>query len=326
MYSISSPAGLLSTVPVHLGRYPHNSVVAMTVRNGRVEATLRIDRPAVMDQAWIDTFLSYLAKAPCDTVALAVYTDGDDAGTGPVLEAQMNLLAAQVTAELPVTILMTALITPGYWLDYADGTRRPALELEASPVLMEMVANGDGDRNVHTIPGVVHDPEFTAAVEARTGKMGEFEMERMFALWNSLLASGTTPDRNESIRLVAGFGGGPARDGLMCRTFQDTVTEQDWARLLLGELSVPFDRARFDTAVTLVKHLLTQDAPAQHRASLLAGLGWLHWHAGRGTHAVECFDAGLALDAGHRLCTLLRQFVNAGRMSVIAGTKSNWIH
>lgn len=321
MYKISSPAGLLSTIPVHLGRYPHQSVVAMMVDGTAVQATLRVDRPDTIDEAWMDTFVSYLAKATFDKVALAIYTDGDGAG----VEAQVDRLADYVTAALPVTILTAALITPEYWIDYTDGLRRPALELEVSPVVMEMFANGDGDKNVHTIPAPTPDPEFAAAVEARTGSWSASETEALFTNWNSLLRSGHTPAGPAAVSIVAGFKGGMVRDGLICRIFQEHVGADDYAPILLGTSSAPFDRARYDAGLALVKHLLTLDAPPAHRASLLAALGWLHWHAGRGHYASECLDAGLAADPDHALCSLLLQLVTSGKLSPVASVKSNWL-
>lgn len=322
MYSVSTPAGLLSTIPVQLGRYPSNSVVALMIDGKASGATLRVDRPDVMDSDWMDTFVSYLAKAPCDKVVLAVYCA--DTGEPVPYRAEVDLLADYITTNLPVQIMMAALITDAYWLEYSDpGLRRPTLELEVSPVLMEMVAHGVAEKNVHTIPDALPDVEFNSTVELHSYPLGEFETERLFALWNSLLASGTMPDVHEAVRIVAGFGTGMVRDGMLVRLFAEDVALDDYGAALLGTLA-GFTRERHEKVVALMNHLLTLDAPARNRASLLAGLGWLHWHAGRGTLATDCFEAGLALDPEHRLCHLLHQLVMRGHLSPVAATKSYW--
>lgn len=324
-YAVSTPAGLLSTIPVSLGKYPANSVVAMTIEGTSLGATLRLDKPTVMDAQFMDTFTSYLAKAPADKVVLAVFSSGHQEGRDLHYEAEVRKLADYITTHLPVTVMFTALVTPDYWADYEDGNMRPALEIEGSSFVAEVFANGEAGKNSHPVPEVTPDAVFHRDVAEHFGEWIITDSV-LFETWNMYLEGVGTPTRAEALDIMAAMHGGSLRDGLLCRVFLEEVGEADFGPVLLGTHPAPFNRDRYDRGLELFKHLATLDAPGQARAGVLAGLGWLHWHAGRGTAAVEHLDAGLEADEGNRLCSLLREVIHTrGKLSPIASVKSNWV-
>lgn len=336
---ISGLPAVLSTIPLSLGRHPNKSLVAVCLDGKSVRATVRVDAPhyGIVLPDYAEQFAGYLAKTGCDGCFLALFDEDAVDGCEPYAAEGMEYLSSYLFTTQNMNVLGMALVTAEYWMDYdapyGVHARRPLVEIEMTNYVAELVANGKDQINVHTIP--VPDPEVspafdktlakrTAAVlEASTMERREIA-ENTYALWLKTLASNKPVSNAAAVRLLGAMSLAGIRDGIMVRCFIDDLPEDEYGQVMMGDLTFPFDRARFFRGWELLTQLATKTADPARRADLLAMLGFMLWFQGQASHAMDTLAAALQAQPEHRLSHLLEQMVQMGRLSPAAAIRSNW--
>jgi len=73
MRTLTSPHDLLAAVPFLIGYHPENSLVLISLEQGRVGLAMRIDYPTEVDPEQIELLLLHLRREDCDGVLIVAY-------------------------------------------------------------------------------------------------------------------------------------------------------------------------------------------------------------------------------------------------------------
>ncbi|WP_423184376.1 DUF4192 domain-containing protein [Arthrobacter sp. NyZ413] len=258
--TVAGAEDILGFIPHILGRWPKESLVALTLRGRILGATLRVDLPSETSddllQAYTRKITEYLdSDHEADGALLAVFSD-DGWNDGTVVRRHRPVLEA-----LELSLARSGLPLRDAWLIGADFWRsafcndeeccpspgRPVDQIRDSRLNAEMVFRGS---NVNTPPlqgpgeQPANDPEFMALEEAALEAMmkiwqDENAFEDVLDAWTIVLDTGVSeqveadvavflraslrvPAWRDAVVVLAAAGRGAARGGAQAfRFFQD---------------------------------------------------------------------------------------------------------
>lgn len=339
---ISSPEDLLAALPYQVGFHPRDSIVVMTLRQGAVCFTARVDLPESFADADVHaraftTRLRYAAaQAGGDTVVIIAY------GDSPLARASL-LAVGDSLSQAGLRILMSALVAGDQWRELGAGEPRhwglwrdlPAAA--NSPCVAEFVGRGYGvapDRAsslealrprpwTGPLPGA---RECTQPVQAAT------EWRQFFRLGPPDEPDGWEPSPQEALRLGRSLLDRDFRDALIALLVPGTIPLADLpvpalerARLLVGgALTPPLTRpsqppwhpqswlaAR--TGTILARFIsVARTCPAPVSAGPYAVCALLAGASGTGHLCSAAVTAALIADPDHVLAGLLQQLLDHG--------------
>jgi hypothetical protein len=310
--TITGPADLLAAVPHLLGKEPEESFVVLTLRDGLLGASLRMDAPAEAlpeDYAqMMTTYAAYDEKATGSVVI--VYTD-EEPGSGYPYAAHVAALTNELaSARMPARIVL--LVTGTHWAPYGKPETNPLDEIRDSNANATLTYYGSA-------PGLdVYNPEllgtWVAPVQAPEGTDEDLDTAR--GLWAAALdavEAALTPDTAR--QLAAAFQHLHLRDYL----FRDTISTHNgsFGDTLTGKFTARPDWDRVDRAEAVAFELM-KAVPAGQRAPMLTLMGWLQWLKGRGSQADRYLKLAAEDVTGFRLAVLLRELIVQGYVADVA--------
>ena len=322
----TGPADVLSFIPHALGSVPRESFVFITVNNGRLGATLRVDAPLAPTPAmYARTVAGHLAADPAAaSVLLAVYTDQTGAPELPRPFHEHIEALIEVLDEAGTPLKDGWLVTSSHWQNLlCDGQDDccPAYPLETitdSALNAEMVYRGSA---YNQDPGATYTP-YTGPVETEENIIAAIATqmitgtEHAEALWaHALTSTGPIPEQDR-IELLATLQIPTARDMVLCTIIDPDLKTADGAGdLLIGKVAPDWNRV--DKAQERARELINA-APTGYRAPLLTLIGWTDFLKGRASSASHHFTQASDDSPGFRLAELLTGVMNLGTVAEIA--------
>lgn len=318
----AGPGDFLALVPQLLGFAPRESIVLVPFKANRTIGAMRVDLPTASEASkTAATLVGMMCRVPeADAVAAVVYTERDALYATAMLDAVQNRLN-----HSGLRVVDMLYVTSEGWGSTADPrSPRPLSELPPSKVT--------GDVLDPTILPTINDERRKATVESG------FEPEQDIVDINGFIedvlymsASTLAPRNVAALSFI--FDRPALRDILLVQVTQgrergeDALDAQlnweqgveypaDLAMSMWGEGPRP-DASRLDCMLELARWT-TAILPT---AGGYAVCAWISWALGRSTHAEHYANQGLALDADHGLCEIVRSFITAGHLPAWAFTR-----
>ncbi|WP_078310951.1 MULTISPECIES: DUF4192 domain-containing protein [unclassified Mycobacterium] len=303
-FRLNRPSALIAALPAMLGFIPEDSLVAVTLAKGLVEAALRRDLDDLddPDNAALETLAEVLSSGPADAViAVVISADLDERESGDIIRRLARHLEHQ-GISLIAGHTVDRVSPQGWWRCYDGcGAGGPVDDPDCSPLTAAAVLAG---RTVHRRRGDL------VALIAPT------DTHRTSALATSLRrgvrgqADDAVADRRAVNRVMRAA----------CRTAEFRPLSN---RELLGiARSLTVVRVR-DTVCALAVGVLADDVerlwlalsrllPAPWRAEALVLFGFSAYVRGDGPLAGVALETALTVEPGHRLGQLLTSALRAG--------------
>ena len=312
--TITGPADLLAAVPHLLGNEPKESFVVLTLRDGILGASLRMDAPAEAlpeDYAqMMTTYAAYDEKATGSVVI--VYTDEEPGSGYPYASHVAALTNELATARMPARIVL--LVTGTHWAPYGTAETNPLDEVRDSNANATLTYYG-------SVPDLdVYNPELlgTWQLPVWTPEGTDEDLDTARGMWAAALDAvdgAPAPDKDTARRLAAAFQHVHLRDYL----FRDTITTHNgsFGDTLTGKFTGRPDWDRVDRAEAVAFELM-KAVPAGQRAPMLTLMGWLQWLKGRGSQADRYLKLAAEDAPGFRLAVLLRELIVQGYVADVA--------
>lgn len=318
--AISTPTDLLNAVPFLLGFHPSSSIVVISVRDGRVGLTIRLDYPDDRDCPQVaDRLIDHLLDDGATGALTVIYRDG---GADRAHERLLHALTAGLD-DHGLVLHDALLVSEGHWCSLLDASsaipEQPLPDFTSSVIAAEKVLQGsalplaDEDALLRTLASqhtdladairlaciarrdlvnreniLEGDGNRMRTVRKRHIQQGADSVDRIFAQW---LATGALAalDVDDLAGLMIGM---------------HDVHVRDYA---MGV----HDDSQLDVALSLWRALLPL-TPTGSIAPLATVLAAVAFESGDGVLAQRAIDRAFDDRQGYPMAALLRQAMEAG--------------
>ncbi len=341
--SLSDIEDILAYIPHALGFHPVNSVVLLLIRERRLEATLRVDLPALHPEpeldSWVAQVTNLLGRMPeVKSVIAVVYASGSH---GAETSIPYQRMYRQLSTQLPrrgVALQHAWCVgTDSIW-DYDEDSfeqRRPRPEISGNENHLTMVFAGSAPMekpwdgcgippwaNAQVIHELVRDLglnalegiECWARLLDLPAEVAEAEIHQYPLRAAELISSLHWKVVRDVLPFLAGTSHEETVAVLTALSAREAGEEvPELAHFLLGRGLRSPDWQRTERLWRLARDLLGI-AQGQQRFALMCVLGWIEWAKGRGSLAMTLLEQVLRECPDYNLALLLKEMLNRGLM------------